>query len=75
MKCINICQGVSLTAIHKVLLCNLLRFPYEETLHLASATNVVSLQFVRVPPPETPAQVECVKNSMEISMEKLSRRD
>lgn len=37
---------------------HMLRFPYGETLHLASATNVVSLQFVRVPPPETPAQVE-----------------
>lgn len=37
---------------------HMLRFPYGETLHLASATNVVSYLFVRVPPPETPAQVK-----------------
>ena len=63
-----ICQGVHRTAIHKVLLCNLLRFPFGENLHLASATNVVSLQFVRVPPPETPAQVDLklMKNNLKV---------
>lgn len=63
-----ICQGVHRTAIHKVLLCNLLRFPFGENLHLASATNVVSLQFVRVPPPENPAQVDLklMKNNLKV---------
>lgn len=63
-----ICQGVHRTAIHKVLLCNLLRFPFGENLHLASAANVVSLQFVRVPPPETPAQVDLklMKNNLKV---------
>ena len=47
---------------------HLLRFPYGETLHLASATNVVSLQFVRVPPPEPPAQVDLklMKNNLKV---------
>jgi len=68
IKCINICQGVHRTAIHKVLLCNLLRFPFGENLHLASATNVVSLQFVRVPPPDPPAQVDLklMKNNLKV---------
>lgn len=47
---------------------HMLRFPFGENLHLASATNVVSLQFVRVPPPETPAQLnlKLMKNNLKV---------
>lgn len=48
---------------------HLLRFPYGETLHLASATNVVSLQFVRVPPPPNPRHrlnLKLMKNNLKV---------
>lgn len=47
---------------------HMLRFPYGETLHLASATNVVSYLFVRVPPPNPRHRLnlKLMKNNLKV---------
>ena len=69
MKCINICQRGSPNRNPQSLTTHLLKVSLRGDLTSASATNVVSLQFVRVPPPETPAQVglnlKLMKNKFE----------